>query len=470
MKKTLTGLADLVRAFEALNPARSEWAAIARLLGLKGDMVIGDDSDIPQSDDQTTLSGFTELVAIANVPEIEAYEPFPRAHRLPPRSGGWQYEPRVEPPGPDETALPVRLTEVKPPPTGEMPSYVVNAEELDFHSRTHRHLPAAEPLVPVGQLRALIAHLIAAPVPGDPDISQLVDGLARGRLPRVLPREKRRGTAHRLHVLLDTAGSLRLFQGDAFELITALRDVAGPAIVSEEVTHGPPPAELRSRAAPGDTVLIVSDFGIGSRPLVKRLELAGWRKFSVSQHRRGIHLTAVVPFHHHRWPVILKRRIRMVHWHRLGSAATPATPRQLHRLAQVLSLAAVIDPAFLRLARMRILPGADAGVEADFANGPWTAACNPRVIALFPGWTAQLRSELAQDPDLLEAARRLLENERPRTNDWDRVLFEEKVIYFSLQSDSPDHLKNALARVIRSLWAECAIRSQRAGRFALSRN
>jgi len=217
-------------------------------------------------------------------------------------------------------------------------------------------------------------------------------------------------------------------------------------------------------------VLIVSDFGIGSRPLVRRLELAGWQKFSMVQHRRGVYLTAIVPFHRQRWPVSLKRRIRMVHWHRPGNAATPASPRKLTQLAQALSLAAVIDPALLRLARMYILPGADVGTEADFANGPWTAACNPRVIVLFPGWAARLRWELAQDPDLLEAARRLLEKERPRTSDWDRVLFEEQVVYLTLHStpDSPDSLKNAFARVIRSLlgrmrnpvsarWALCFI-------------
>jgi len=115
-----------------------------------------------------------------------------------------------------------------------MPSYVADAEELDFHSRTHRHLPAPEPLVPLGQLRALIAHLIAAPVPGGPDIPQLVEVLARGRLPRVLPKEKRKGMARKIHVLLDSAGSMRLFQRDATELVRALRDVAGPAIMSEK--------------------------------------------------------------------------------------------------------------------------------------------------------------------------------------------------------------------------------------------
>jgi hypothetical protein len=163
--------------------------------------------------------------------------------------------------------------------------------------------------------------------------------------------------------------------------------------------------------------------------------------------------------------------MRLVHWHRPGSAATPATPEQLRYLARALSLAAVIDPALLRLARMTLLPTADAGAEADFAKAPWVSFFNPRVVGLLSAWTVELRSELARDPELLELARRLLDGQRPRSADWDRVVYEEQIVFLALQTpeESSRKLEEALARVIRSLlgrlrddnsaarWALCFI-------------
>jgi ribosomal protein S1 len=466
MKETPTGLADLARSFQALNPTRPQALAIARLLGLEGDIIFEAGPELNQPGHPTTATAATTTAAAAIGPDPEARGVFPRAPRAP-AFRGWQHEPRVEPPGPNEIGLPTRLVERRAPPAGEKPSYVADAEELSFDSRAHRQLPDPAPLVPPGQLRSLITNSLIVPVPGALDILQLVEALARGRLPRVLPRKKRRGLASKVHVLLDTAGSMRLFRRDAAQLLRALSDVAGPAILSQERTSGPPWKGWKPPGAPGDTLLIVSDFGIGSRQLARRSDLAGWKKFSLHQQRRGLQLAGIVPFHFQRWPVSLTRRIRLVHWHRPGNASTPANARQTYRLALVLSLAAVIDPALLRAARMHFLPSADAGAEADFVNGPWTWVFNPRVTALSPSWTVELRSQLARDPALLEAAHSFLERQRPRSSDWDRVLFEEHIVYLSLLSstDGPELLRAALARVIQSLLGR--MRNPASARWAL---
>ncbi len=466
MKTTPTGLADLVRAFRELAPQPADCTNIARLLGLKGNIVSGASTAASQPTCRVTQSVATEA-SFGPSADKEAEDRLPKIIRTRARAPGWQYEPRVEPPGPDVIGRPVKLTELKAPPVGDMPSYVADAEELDFPQRARRLLDPP-PLIPRCQLRALVANLLTCRIPGNPDIRQLVSSLARGRLPAVLPREERRGVARRIYLLSDTADSMRLFQRDATALIKALRDVAGPALQDEAVTYGPPAASPWLRTARGDMLLILSDLGIGGgRPWVSRWRRACWRAFVAYHHRRGLRLTALVPFHHQRWPSNLKHRIRIVHWHRPGVAATPASPRHLLRLARVLSLAAVIDPALLRTARMHILPAADAGAEADFTNGPWVAVSNPRVVSLFPRWTTELRSELAVDPKLLETARRLLEQQRLQASDWSRVLFEEEIVYLSLQSKPNDaeRLKESLARVIRSLLGR--LRNPASARWAL---
>src|ERR1051326_395423 len=458
MRNAPAGLADLARAYGALNPPQDACRPIARLLGLDG-VIAFFETPVPlapstpppavpaaasvramtSGESDSGTAGSRESASTVEKPPPPPI--YAQAERSRPRSQG---------PRPNPIGVPIKLTEIRLPASGEMPQYVSDADELAFDSGAVRRLPVPEPLVPFAQLRSLIADLIAAPVPGDPDIKRLVRDLARGRVPHVLPRKERKGAARRIHVLVDTADSMRLFNHDAAALLNAFRAVAGPAIQSESITSGPP-THLFPAYARGDTLLVISDLGIGSRR-ARPARIAAWHDFTTLQRSRGLRVVALVPFHFTRWPAVLKRSMRLVHWHRPGSVAPPASPEQLRRLARALSLAAVIDPALLRAARLRVISTADAGAEADFANGRWTSFFNPRVIGLLPSWTVRLRSELANDEPLLELARRLLAEERPNGSDWDRVIYEEQIIFLALQSnDGASHeLERAIGRVIRT--------------------
>lgn len=454
MRTTPIGLADLVRAYRELNPAVGSYLPIANLVGLDGVIARDGEEFLPVvatqalSPPEPARIHPPDPIAQTNGGNEEKSESTPRPATY---FETERIQHRPEKPKRNPVGLPIKLTEFAPPASGDMPPYIANAEQLDFESGTIRRLPIPDPLVPIAQLRSLIADLIAAPVPGDPDIERLVRDIARGHLPRVLPRKERKGAARRIHVVVDTADSMRLFQRDAGTLLSKLRQIAGPSIQSEVMTSGPP-AQSHSAYSHGDTLLIVSDLSIGSRR-ARRARIAAWRDYATMQHTHGLRVVALVPFHYTRWPSALKHCMRLVHWHPPGLAATPATPLQLRRLARVLSLAAVIDPALLRLARMMLLPAADAGAEADFANARWTSVFNPRVIRLVSAWTVGLRSELAHDPELLELARRLLVGQRPRSGDWDRVVYEEQIVFLALQTteESSRDLERALARVIRSL-------------------
>jgi small subunit ribosomal protein S1 len=469
--KTPLGLADLARALRTMSPATaSECAAIARFLGLSGDIRFDFAADTPLSAPAATLP--VSLPEARPIPEAVAQPPAAaakpapflpppqtrRAAERPPARG-------ITLPRIDTIGLPINVTEIAHPPSASMPAYIADAAELTFERRTVRRLPEAEPLVPYSQIRALAGELISTAVPGDLDIETIVDALAQGRLPSVLPRHARKGIARHLHIIVDSADSMRLFARDASALVAAVRGVAGPAVRSARLMHGPPPPAVIPKTARGDTIVILSDLGIGSPSSMQRSRLASWRDFAAAQHRQGVSVAAAVPFHHHRWPRSLRNSMRLIHWHRPGTSSKPATASDLRKLATVLSRAAVIDPALLRRTRLTLLPSSDGGVEADFANAHWTSVFNPRVIALAPAWVVHLRSELSRDRALLDLAGSLLQ--RPTSPDWERVVYEERVVGASLDASDhqPNDLKHALARIIRSLLGR--MRDPHMARWAL---
>ena len=333
-----------------------------------------------------------------------------------------------------------------------MPSYVENSEELNFNSEMARKLSPPAPLVPASQLRALIADLMAVSVPGDPDIPKIITALAQGHLPTRLPRRPRRGFTRRIHLLVDTADSMWLFQHDASLLVEAFDAFGSSLIQDEHQVQGAPALEPLPTAAPGDTILVLSSLGMDNESPATAKRQLDWINFAAFQRRRGLRLVGLVPFHPKRWPPALKRNFRLVQWTRPGLVTQPT--QDLTYLAQVLSLAAVIDPALLRYARTRVLPTSDAGAEVDFVNGPWVASHNPRIIVLRPDWTVPLRTKLAEDPASVEVARRILAAHRPQEVSWARVVAEEALVYLALHSDqdSRENLERAFGRVICSLF------------------
>lgn len=77
-------------------------------------------------------------------------------------------------------------------------------------------------------------------------------------------------------------------------------------------------------------------------------------------------------------------------------------------LAEVVSLAARIEPELLRQARIKLLPDVDAGAEADLWFSPLVQSATPVALVLLPEVAALLRRRLAQSGTLLRRSWRLL--------------------------------------------------------------
>ncbi|HKP53206.1 MAG TPA: hypothetical protein VJ183_11210 [Chloroflexia bacterium] len=76
------------------------------------------------------------------------------------------------------------------------------------------------------------------------------------------------------------------------------------------------------------------------------------------------------------------------------------------RLARIASLAVEVEPQLLRRARLKLLPGVEAGVEADLWFSPLVHGRSALAIALVPEVIALLRDELRQpeNQELLQSA------------------------------------------------------------------
>ena len=156
MKNTPIGLAEIARAFRALEPdSKQQCRAIAQLLGLDADIAF----DTPEVRDAVPLS---EAVSPAIVPPLVVPAPLQQPPLPPPtqpQAPAPPLPPRASrPPSPrgpagtrlpdaDVVGLPIKLTQTVNPANGTMPGYIADAPEVEF-TNTERHLPPSPPLIP----------------------------------------------------------------------------------------------------------------------------------------------------------------------------------------------------------------------------------------------------------------------------------------------------------------------------------
>lgn len=110
---------------------------------------------------------------------------------------------------------------------------------------------------------------------------------------------------------------------------------------------------------------------------------------------------------------------------------------EAYRLAVVASLAVRIEPELVRALR-RLLPGVDAGAEADLWFSPLTRSQTPLAMEFWPGVVEPLRRKLADDQNLLRATWELLDvfhAKAPRA-----LRLEEELTWLALSSESNQEL------------------------------
>jgi WD40 repeat protein len=119
-------------------------------------------------------------------------------------------------------------------------------------------------------------------------------------------------------------------------------------------------------------------------------------------------------------------------------------------LAEVVSFAVLIDPTFLRKARLELLPDSDAGLEADLWLSPLVKSRSTEGITFLPEVAAELRARVAKNKQRSDNAWTLTSGERhqylPPT-----LVLEERINHLSI--DESEEAAREIDELLSSVLA-----------------
>jgi hypothetical protein len=310
--KPAISIADVLRAYHALVPAREEdKRAIAELLG---------------------FSLAAPMVSVAAVPPEEAPPPRDPARELQPRRQSSVPPAPISRAGASAAGMDFTVSGPQRRLQGPVPWSEVRDE---LGSPQAPVVPIeAEPLFEPRWSRAILSTALGVQAPiGRVNIREIAEEIARGRPLRRLPRLPGHALAPFVEVLLDVGDSMMPFMQDQGQLISALQKVAGADNMRVLKFTGSPLSGAGTDAdevwpeysfpARGTSVLLLTDFGIGHPTTTNtRARPQEWRQFAAELRRRKIGCTAFVPYPRSRWPRELTRGFRTVEWDRTTTAGS----------------------------------------------------------------------------------------------------------------------------------------------------
>lgn len=303
---TDSGLGDLLRAVKAM--PRAQWDAVAATLGFA--------PSSPAAADPRSAAHRGSTLPNPEVPALN-----------------WTPPPAV--------VAEADLPPLRPSATGSHGSAIpIPGPSLAPVARSVE--PVTEPiqtLLPPHQEATLLTRLCGTSRPtGQLDVPATVRAVARQRHLRTFPRRRRLTLARGVLVLADAGEGLLPYGRDVALLLTRLRQVIGPELVTDGwflddptggvgfdddlVSFEPPPA--------GTPVLLLTDLGIAGGAVRRRWphpkQLA---ELAVRLRQRRSPLLALVPYPSELWPFRLDRSIAIVSWDRraTGSAVQAAKRR-----------------------------------------------------------------------------------------------------------------------------------------------
>jgi hypothetical protein len=295
---------DVIRASRALGTrSEADFTALARLLGFgrpAAPVPAADRAPEPSTPDGPGAAGAGEA----------GDEPVPPQAR-----GG---------PGAGHPVQGVLLAPVATQPLGPR---LGEGSVLARPAQTRPVLPHRSLLAP-RSTAAILQYLLSREVADGPvDLSAAIETIAAGRPLRALPRQARRTLRFGTQILVDLGEGMRPFRRDQVEVIDAVHAVVGREATTVRYFAGAPlrpagagrrrPWRLYSPPAPGSTVLILSDLGIGGdRLLLERATVAEWAAFLRLVHRARCAPVALVPYPPSRWPRALRPLCPMLTWDR----------------------------------------------------------------------------------------------------------------------------------------------------------
>ncbi len=423
MRSSMIGLAELADALRLLEPDAAAWDSIARTLGFAAARAAASEAPtaappISEPPDARREETINEAAQEGSVDEAASTA---RDH-----------------PRQDDSATPIAVTLVtRATRSVSLPVSILEAATLP---KGGSFLPPAtrpSPLISGPLARAFLREAVGQELPTDEiDVDLIVDQSARCGLRVPLARLGRRGFRNGVHVLVDDGPPMHPFRADVDDLQYQLKRTVGPHLLGALYFDGSPVRGVESGwdlshktyrpPRPGVTVLLVTDLGVGRPPGDIQTPRAEWAAFVGRLVAAGCRVVAITPYDPRRCPRIRKDGFSIEYWGARRKASAPhVSPREI---ARVLAVAAQLDRAIVRAARLHFFPGTDAGLEADFLFSSLVAASNARVITLRDDVLRDLRNELAEDPMLRDRSLRFHAEYREITGTTGCTRFEEDLI------------------------------------------
>ena len=277
----------------------------------------------------------------------------------------------------------------------ELPSWWYDTPSLDMS----RFVPPAikpldfEPLTPWPRLWPVLKKILSElAVSRKPAIKPLISTLAKGNLPKRIPKQQRRRWQATIQMLVDQPERMRLFNRDVHQLIEQLgkqHSKVGMEVfyrledqpyLTMQVTRPAktltedPSSFLWPLPQSGSQLVIFSDLGILAGG-ADNPELKAWLAFGKELKRRGLAATVLIPLPTTYVTAELAQVFHCISWHRFSSLS-PITPAQalgqrtqadasrLQDLIAWLSPAFYISPKLLRAVR-HLVPDTHVGLEAE---------------------------------------------------------------------------------------------------------
>jgi len=225
----------------------------------------------------------------------------------------------------------VRLNRVTSPGAPLRPAWVDHIRPLERAVRAQS--PPPESLLDPRQERALLGGLSACLVyDGSLNVEHLVDALAKGTMPRELPRQPSWTTRRGLQVLVDDGPGMAPFRGDVERVMGRLGALLSRDRLDRQLFEGSPMRGCRTPRrrgirpwkppVSGGAVLVLTDLGIAAAdPPSARGAVGEWLAFADAAQTAGVQLQSLVPYPANRWPAALASRLHPVPWDRRTTVA-----------------------------------------------------------------------------------------------------------------------------------------------------
>jgi hypothetical protein len=197
-----------------------------------------------------------------------------------------------------------------------------------------RHTPPLEPLFTPDLTRATLAALSATLVEEGPiDFKRVLGAICQTRPLTALPRQSVRTLRRGVQLLIDENEGFSFHQRDVDDIAASVAAVAGRDRTQVLRFTGVPTRGVRPKRfdppaawplpAPGTPIVVVSDFGLVRRDRSRGASstTSDWERVATIARAAGCALLGLVPLAPARWPLPLRRLVRLCRWDRRATTA-----------------------------------------------------------------------------------------------------------------------------------------------------